>query len=53
MSIVAPVRNVTVRRRCAIRPIAKVIIAGPSSIAMVSAPTSRGVDAKPSQIDRY
>jgi len=26
---------------CAIRPIAKVIIAGPSSIAVVSAPTSR------------
>jgi hypothetical protein len=41
ISIAAPVRSVAVRRRFAIRPIAKVIIAGPSSIAVVRTPTSK------------
>ena len=41
ISIEAPIRSVTLRRRCAIRPIVKVIIAEPSSIAVVSTPTSK------------
>ena len=47
ISVVAVARSLTVLSRCAIRPITKVIIAGPSSIAVVSAPTFKAPNPMP------
>src|SRR5215831_9495117 len=53
ISVVALARSLTVLSRCAIRPIPRVIIAGPSSIAVVSAPTSKVAKSDAGQIDGH
>jgi len=47
ISAVAVASSLTVLSRCAIRPTIKVIIAGPSSIAVVSTPTSKAPKPMP------
>jgi hypothetical protein len=47
ISTVAVVRTLTVLSRCAIKPITKVTIAGPSSIAVVSTPISKALKPRP------
>ena len=53
ISVAALVRSLTVRSRCAIKPIAKVIVAGPSSIAVVRTPTFKGAESEANQIDGH
>jgi hypothetical protein len=47
INAVAVASSLTVLSRCAIRPTNKVIIAGPSSIAVVSTPTSKAPNPMP------